>query len=85
MNAGIDHQTDRPESFARQLAELRRRLIICAGALAGGASIAFLAYNTMLQLLLKPYCSILPAGRNCTLTRGPTGLLVFGMQCSQVR
>ena len=26
-----------------------------------------------------------PAGRNWTLTRGPTGLAVFGMQCSQVR
>src|SRR5215212_3727268 len=26
-----------------------------------------------------------PLGRNCTLTRGPTCLLVLGMQCSQVR
>src|ERR1700712_5746629 len=26
-----------------------------------------------------------PRGRNCTLTRGPTGLVVLGMQCSQVR
>jgi hypothetical protein len=26
-----------------------------------------------------------PAGRNCTLTRGPTGFVVLGMQCSQVR
>ena len=26
-----------------------------------------------------------PWGRNCTLTRGPTGLVVFGMQCSHVR
>ena len=26
-----------------------------------------------------------PAGRNWTLTRGPTGFVVLGMQCSQVR
>src|SRR6476661_7243101 len=26
-----------------------------------------------------------PAGRNCTLTRGPTRLAVLGMQCSHVR
>jgi hypothetical protein len=26
-----------------------------------------------------------PRGRNWTLTRGPTGLVVFGMQCSHVR
>ena len=26
-----------------------------------------------------------PRGRNCTLTRGPTGLAVLGMQCSHVR
>src|SRR4051794_39473095 len=26
-----------------------------------------------------------PAGRNWTLTRGPTGFVVFGIQCSQVR
>ena len=26
-----------------------------------------------------------PRGRNCTLTRGPTGLVVLGMQCSHVR
>ena len=26
-----------------------------------------------------------PRGRNCTLTRGPTGFAVFGMPCSHVR
>jgi hypothetical protein len=26
-----------------------------------------------------------PRGRNCTLTRGPTGFVVFGTQCSRVR
>ena len=26
-----------------------------------------------------------PAGRNCTLIRGPTGFAVFGTACSQVR
>ncbi|GGM09387.1 hypothetical protein GCM10007977_008160 [Dactylosporangium sucinum] len=26
-----------------------------------------------------------PTGRNCTLTRGPTGRAVFGIACSHVR
>src|SRR3954451_2069427 len=33
----------------------------------------------------SPPAQATPAGRNCTLTRGPTGRDVFGTQCSHVR
>jgi sec-independent protein translocase protein TatC len=40
------------------LGELRRRLVISLLALTGGAVVAFIFYNHILDLLLEPYCNL---------------------------
>jgi sec-independent protein translocase protein TatC len=40
------------------LGELRRRLIIALIALAVGAVVGFLLYNTVLEWLVEPYCDV---------------------------
>jgi len=54
-------------SIIEHLAELRRRLIISAVAVAVGAVVAFIYYNHILSFLIQPYCDTLPHGRACTL------------------
>lgn len=49
------------------LAELRHRLIVSLLAVALGAVAAFVLYDRILDILLDPYCEILPPGRACTL------------------
>src|SRR4051794_23021345 len=43
-------------SLGEHLAELPRRLIICAIAIAAGAPAAFVLYNPVLNFLVQPYC-----------------------------
>ncbi|MGI8776874.1 MAG: twin-arginine translocase subunit TatC [Acidimicrobiales bacterium] len=45
-------------SLVEHLTELRRRLIICAVALAVGGTIAFILYNRILSVLIGPYTDI---------------------------
>ena len=45
-------------SLVEHLAELRRRLVICAVALVAGGIVAFLLYNVILDFLLGPYKSV---------------------------
>ena len=63
---GAPPPTDRM-SIVDHLAELRRRLIISAVAVALGAMVAFVLYDQILAFLIKPYCDTLPPGRKCTL------------------
>lgn len=54
-------------SLVEHLTELRRRLVISAVAIAGGAVLAFVFYDQILDFLITPYCDTLPPGRPCTL------------------
>lgn len=54
-------------SVIEHLAELRNRLIKAVLAVAAGGTVAFLLYPQILDVLLDPYCQILPEGRECTL------------------
>src|SRR5687767_6414416 len=54
-------------TLVEHLAELRYRLIVSLLAVAVGAAVAFAFYSSILEVLLDPYCQILPPGRDCTL------------------
>ena len=58
-------------TLAEHLAELRRRLIICAVAFVVAATVAFIFYPHILHWLQAPYCQINPGrgpfGRTCNL------------------
>jgi sec-independent protein translocase protein TatC len=54
-------------TLVEHLAELRYRLVVSLLAVAAGAVAAFLAYSSILEVLLDPYCEILPPGRECNL------------------
>ncbi|MDQ3758026.1 MAG: twin-arginine translocase subunit TatC [Actinomycetota bacterium] len=54
-------------TLVEHLAELRYRLIVSLVAVAAGAVVAFMAYSSILEVLLDPYCEILPSGRDCNL------------------
>lgn len=54
-------------TVVEHLTELRYRLIVSLAAVAVGAVVAFALYTRILDVLLDPYCEILPPGRRCTL------------------
>jgi sec-independent protein translocase protein TatC len=54
-------------TVVEHLTELRYRLIVSLGAVAVGACVAFALYARILDVLLDPYCEILPPGRACNL------------------
>jgi len=49
------------------LAELRRRLIISFLDVGIGAIVAWILYDQIIELLLEPYCKILPVDQECLL------------------
>ena len=57
--------------------------LVTHGARGGGGLVRWLREPVKDQRGKGPQAT--PVGRNCTLTRGPTGFAVLGMQCSQVR
>jgi sec-independent protein translocase protein TatC len=54
-------------TVVEHLTELRYRLVVSLSAVAIGAVVAFALYTRILDVLLDPYCEILPPGRPCTL------------------
>ena len=54
-------------TVVEHLTELRYRLVVSLCAVAVGAVAAFALYARILDVLLDPYCKILPPGRPCTL------------------
>ena len=54
-------------TLVEHLTELRKRLFISIAAVAIGGIVAFTFYNHILAFLIHPYCSVLPAGKKCTL------------------
>ncbi len=54
-------------SLIDHLRELRSRVFKALIALAIGAVVGFLLYNRTLDILVRPYCHILPAGKPCVL------------------
>lgn len=54
-------------TLVEHLAELRYRLVVSLLAVGAGAVVAFAFYSSILEVLLDPYCEILPPGRDCTL------------------
>lgn len=54
-------------TLVQHLGELRRRLIVSIAATAVGAVVAFVAYEPILGVLLRPYCDSIPKGRSCAL------------------
>ncbi len=66
-------------SLFEHLAELRKRLIICALAFCGTATLAWFLYPRVLRLFEHPYCLSVPKGHACTLVvMGP--LDAFGIR-----
>ena len=65
-------------TLGEHLAELRRRVVICAVAFAVGATVAFIVYPHILHFLQAPYCRV--AGpRHCELyVTGP----LDGLPCA---
>lgn len=54
-------------TVVEHLTELRYRIVVSLLAVGVGAVVAFALYNRILDVLLDPYCEILPPGRRCTL------------------
>jgi sec-independent protein translocase protein TatC len=54
-------------TLGEHLTELRNRIIKALIAIAIGGVVGFFLYGTILDILLDPYCQILPEGRDCTL------------------
>ena len=54
-------------TLVEHLRELRSRLIKAVVAVALGAVVGFLLYDTLLDLLVYPYCDVLPPERECSL------------------
>jgi sec-independent protein translocase protein TatC len=52
-------------SIYEHLTEVRRRLLICLGAVIVMATVAFLEYNQILNWLKEPYCQSVPKGQSC--------------------
>jgi sec-independent protein translocase protein TatC len=63
---GSSRPPDGAMTIVEHLSELRRRIVICALAITGGAIVAFLLYNHILDFLQQPYCDALPRGQSCT-------------------
>ena len=54
-------------SLINHLRELRNRVFRAAIALAIGTVVGFILYNRTLDLLIRPYCHIIPKGQPCVL------------------
>jgi sec-independent protein translocase protein TatC len=54
-------------TLVEHLGELRSRLIKSVLAVGAGGVVAFVLYPQILDLLIDPYCKILPPGRTCSL------------------
>ena len=52
-------------SLVEHLTELRRRIVICAIAVAVGAVVGFLVYNRILHLLSRPYAEVTKGRAGC--------------------
>ncbi|MEQ8841388.1 MAG: twin-arginine translocase subunit TatC [Acidimicrobiales bacterium] len=64
--------TEARMSLIEHLTELRRRLVISFIAIGIGAVIGWLAYDWIVDQLLRPYCSIVETDEQCTVVaRGP--------------
>lgn len=64
--------TEARMSLIEHLTELRRRLVISFVAIAVGAVIGWLAYDWIVDQLLRPYCSIVETDEECrVVARGP--------------
>jgi sec-independent protein translocase protein TatC len=70
LRARSDAVDDGAMTVMEHLAELRRRIIIAALAVAVGAIFGFLLYNSVLERLVEPYCDVkqsLDPGATCRL------------------
>ena len=65
--AGEEALADGRMTLQEHLTELRSRLIKALVAVAVGAVVGFLLYERLLDLLIQPYCDVLPEDRECTL------------------
>ncbi len=54
-------------TLVEHLTELRRRLFTSILAVVVGAIVAFILYDHILSFLIDPYCSVLPADKECNL------------------
>ncbi|MGH9183734.1 MAG: twin-arginine translocase subunit TatC [Acidimicrobiales bacterium] len=54
-------------TLVEHLTELRSRVIKAVIGIAVGGVAGFLVYESVLDLLIQPYCDILPEGRDCVL------------------
>jgi sec-independent protein translocase protein TatC len=52
-------------TLVEHLTELRRRIVICAIAIAVGAIVGFLLYNRILRLLAEPYAQVTKGRKGC--------------------
>ena len=52
-------------TLVEHLTELRRRIVICAIAIAVGGVLGFLLYNRILHLLSEPYAQVTKGRKNC--------------------
>jgi sec-independent protein translocase protein TatC len=85
MAAKPDYQFDlEPEAasegrmgFLDHLDELRRRIIVCCVALAGGMFFAFFFVDRIADFVLEPTFRVLPAGTNLIMTRPGEGLSFY--------
>lgn len=66
-DAGEEALEEGRMTLQEHLAELRSRLIKALAAVALGAVVGFLLYERILDVLIAPYCEVLPADRECTL------------------
>ncbi|MCH7789695.1 MAG: twin-arginine translocase subunit TatC [Acidobacteria bacterium] len=65
-------------TLIEHLTELRRRLIICAVAVVAGALVCWFFYFDILDVMIKPYCEMLPSDvrlRSAALAGGDCQLL----------
>ncbi len=65
MTVALGRRAEAPESLTlvEHLGELRRRVMICAGAVVAAGVVAFLGYGPILSALRSPYCRVAP--RHC--------------------
>ena len=66
-DAGEEADDPSRMTLVEHLGELRSRLFKAVLAVALGAVVGFLLYDRILDLLVDPYCDVLPAGRECSL------------------
>jgi len=67
MTAETDVPVEARMTLMEHLTELRRRLIISFAAVAVGAIVGWIAYDWIIEALLRPYCSILDPNQDCVV------------------